>query len=701
MSISFEEEALLNEWGQKLCPGFRLYRHDEFTLALEKAINALADTEELLDRNGDLNLARMIRYVITRPERDGYGVPFPWWWIFWEANLLRGVVADPWGEVKWWLWDELRGKGQILTMWGCQNSGKTSFDGRFAVCQMAAWIRDALVYVAGPEKLHTDDKAWASLKSWVEHLRKHQNDFVISLGIECTAQREGCFIADRATGERAAAKFVALEAASSVQGKKSAEHEESGMTGITLLIIDEFIENPNLKIKQAEGNIASNFNFFGLLGCNPLPEKVQHPAIRPFSEPVDVMNLRRDTHFRWRTAYGMVVRFAWLNCPNRLLGRSQWPYLLTTTRMERARRKGSEIIDSQVDAWGWGSGSRGSPLDEAQIRMAGTYQEPQWTGDHTKFLIIDCAFGGEDPATACILEAGEIVQRNNVGDAIRRKVISGLDQIVLPVDSDFHATQEWIEEMEFLMKYSGGGFPITTTIEQFEGDPDKSPKITEGMRVGGGWHLAYQVLRTMEEHQIPRGNVTFDSSQRGDATTIMLDALGRGNVRWWYEGSRRLVDEESMRKDWFLWPYVYEDVGDFGEMKPKLWSQQCSQVISMIWFFGCEFIKHGYLVNGGTVQKGLTELTARPVVRGRHGQGEGKKDVLGKEKLKEMGMKSPTWGETLAIGIYFGVRFLGMVQLEGPKLATSIVPNTQPGQIIRANKNLRFSMNRGRYFPPR
>jgi hypothetical protein len=111
----------------------------------------------------------------------------------------------------------------------------------------------------------------------------------------------------------------------------------------------------------------------------------------------------------------------------------------------------------------------------------------------------------------------------------------------------------------------------------------------------------------------------------------------------------------------------------------------------MIWFFGCEVIRHGYLIEGGRVQKGLTELCARPVVRGRHGQTEGRRDVLGKDALKKMGMASPTWGEGLATAIYYGTRFLNMIQIEGPALSTSVAQQVSIAQIIRKpGNNLRY-----------
>lgn len=822
MIITESEQATLEEWTRKLSPEFKLFNQHRFREALQTAKAKLRTQPAVMSENGVVSIPKLLRHVCTDLKREGYGVPFIWWWIAFENELLKGIKMDPWSEVKWWLWDELRGKGQTLNMWGCQNclatetlvrmfdgglaridevevgqemmgpdfkprkvsevykgtallieilpengeriictdqhfqtvkhvptgamldipamllaragetelsryrlvrkhhgqededvaftcqvwgtdsfagvtvdgdhrflladgtitrnSAKTSWMGRFAITQMAAWLVDAQVYVSGPYKMHTDDKAWAALKNWAEHLKNTKSKCMTELELRVNVQTETVTIGN-ASGSTAMAKFVSLEQASAVQGKKSDDHVESGMKGIVLMIVDEFIENPALRLVQADSNISSNFNYFGLIGCNPLPEKVMHPALKRFSDPVDVMNLDRTRHFRWRTAYGLCVRFAWVNSPNKILGRSAWPYLIVEERMRRQREKGNDVIDSQVDAWGFGSGARGAPLTEAEIRMSGAYSEPIWQSLPQKLMVVDCAFGGSDPASATILEYGDVMIRSAKGDPIFRRVFSGVEQVILPIDSDFHATQEWLDEMEELMEYSGGSFPRTVNI---------SP-IKPGDSLGGNWHLAYQTLSLMRRAGVEPGRVTFDSSQRGDCTNVMQDALGRENVGWYYEGSRLLKDEEALSDGWWRWPYQYTEADDGGNQRPQLWSEHCTQVSSMIWFFACELIKHGFLLNAKAVSNGLAELCARPVERGRRGQGEGRKDVLGKAKLKEMGQKSPTYAETLAIGLYFGTRFLNGISLDAPQLTTANHFETPVDlTVLRFNKGRRM-----------
>lgn len=456
--ITPEEHSLLEEWAQKIAPGYRMFDENEFTQAIARAAEAHKGDPRAQDRVGRLLLPKLTHCVITDTKREGYGVPHVWWWIFFESQIFTKMKQDTWSEVKWWLWWEMHGKGQTLTMHGSQNSGKSQYLGNFAILQLIAWRGNAHFYIAGPYKLHTDDKVWQVLTSNVDFINNHKTPFFTMLGVKLEKQKALITCTDLATNEVGEAKFVAVEDASSIQGKKASEHDDP-LKGIMCVIVDEFVENSSLKLKQAEGNIASNNNYFGLLACNPLPEKVQHPNLRPFSAPIEVANLSREHHFRWRTAYGLCVRFAWLNCPNRLIGRSEWKYLLTVERMERARSKGNDTIDAQVDAWGWGGGSKGAPLDEAAIKLAGTYIEPTWQSAATRVMVVDCAFGGQDPATATILEIGEVIIRARDGNPVVKKVAAGVDQIILPVQADLTVTQEWLDEMDQLLAYSGGSFP--------------------------------------------------------------------------------------------------------------------------------------------------------------------------------------------------------------------------------------------------
>ncbi len=692
--LTSTEIELLETEMRKLHPEFRMFDREEFLEAvLDVAVPALKRNPKVLDdQKVNVSIPRLARHIVTDPARKGYGVPFAWWWIFFEMEVLKGVIPDPWSEVRWWLYEEVRGKGYTHTMWGSQSSGKSSWAGRFCIVQMAAWGADATFYITGPKKSHSDDKGWKQVQDWARHLGKNPSMFVMALGITVKVNKQDVEIHVHGHGA-ATARFVSAEESSTIRGKKSHSHDETGLIGITCVFVDEFVENSNLDLKRINSNAASNYNFFMLLACNPDPDLVGHPSIRAFSWPQLTVNLDRTVHFRWQTAFGLCTRYAWTNCPNRILGYTRWPYLLDQIRVDRVRLKGATATDSEIDAFGFGSGARGAPLDEQQIKLAGTFEIPIWTGPTTRLLAIDCAFGGQDPATAWVAEAGPAVFRATDDKAIEKHVVSSVETVVLPVEQSFTVTQEWLDEMDELLAYSGGSWPETTRI---------SP-VLPGMLLNGNYSMGYHAIKTMREYGIPPGNCCFDSSQRGDCTSIMLDFLGRQNVRWYYEGSRSIKDEENLTQaPFYKMPLEYERLGD-DEIRPKLWSEVVTSTISMLWFSACESIKRGFLVNGKTCQAGLDELCARPVVK-RRGAAEGKKDVLSKEQLKLMGQKSPTYAETICFGMYFATRFLGLIQLEKPKEKPVVVQAAPPPtpQFVQGNRRVfsRFGPQKPDKEPP-
>lgn len=674
--ITLDERDLLEAEARKIVPNFLMFDLDDFREALAAAAEYHRHTKKVLDDAGRVSIPKLVRHVLTdmgEKCRHGFGAPFAWWWIFAELHILEGIDSDPWSECRWWLFEELRGTGKTLTMHGSQNSGKTSWSGRFAIVQMIVWTVDAVIYVSSPHKSHGEDKSWQdSVGKWAAYLKTNRSAFVRTLGVSIkTAKHLVEITDDRGT---AIAKFVSAEESSTIQGKKSSTHETNGLRGIMCVMVDEFVENPYLDLRRINGNASSNFNFFMVLMCNPDPELTNHPNLREFSAPIDVASLDRTRHFRWRTAYGVCVRFAWANSPNKTINRTRWPYLIDETRVGRQREKGANIIDSQVDAWFCGSSAAGSPLDEAQARMSGAYLEPIWAGVRTRFMFIDCAFGGRDPAVAFIGEAGRATFKGRDGAAIEKDAIAAVDQLILPVAQQFEVTREWMEEIDELLAWSGGSWPEAV----------KAAGITPGQTLNGNYHLAYLSLKTARDHGIPATNVSFDSSQRGDATSIMLDFFGRHNIRWFYEGTRRIVDEEVLTPGWYRWPYSYVKDDD-GKERPELWSEYVTQTISMAWFMACEMIKQGMLCRALMCKKGIEELCARQIAK-RRNSSEGKKDVVSKEVLKSMGLKSPAYGETLALGLYFATRYLKLMPLPGPKLATH-VSQPQSTNFIRAGLN--------------
>jgi hypothetical protein len=695
--LTNQETKILEEAMRQMVPEFVAFDREKFQQAAARAKQD-NDTDPSLYVDNQFGLGRLLVKVCADTKRNGYGVPHIWWWIELQYLLFPKLTPDCWNEVRWWIWAKHRGKRHVVTLWGSQSSGKSSWLALFSIVQLVVWGPDAYVYVAGPVKAHAEDKVVAEIYKLMdklkESMRSRHTDPITShvlhsIGLKCDHNKTDAWL--ETWRGRGLVQYVAIENASAIQGKKSNDHSDE-LKGIMLLMVDEFIENPYNQLKEGLRNLISNINCFGILACNPDPAKVQHHSLRAFSMPYNETGLTKDKSFGWRTRWGHCYRFSIQNSPNHLLGRTEYPYLLNQGMVERQMELGDEDgFAGQVDAWGFGSGARNAPLDEASIRLAGTFQDVTWTAPTERVAAFDCSFGGADPAGVCILDAGKVLRRAMDGEAYEKTVFSGVEQLTFMADEDLHASAEWIEQMEEIFAYTGGGWP----------EGERFANVQPGQFMGGAWDMAKKAGEIIMRYNIPPQNVTFDASQRADCADAMMAVIGRKNLRWWYEGSRSIRDEESLTSSgWYYFPFRYEKSKDDGQKEPVLWSHRVSQTSSMIWFMACEMIKAGFLVNGTVLQRGFDELCSRPIEWGRKGQGSGMKDVMSKAKLKKEKQRSPVYGETLAMAMYYGTRFCNLVNLGEPKWLTQTV-GRQSGvgfqHIIRARspRKLSFSLTDG------
>ena len=93
-------------------------------------------------------------------------------------------------------------------------------------------------------------------------------------------------------------------------------------------------------------------------------------------------------------------------------------------------------------------------------------------------------------------------------------------------------------------------------------------------------------------------------------------------------------------------------------------------------------------------KKGLAELCARPVTKRKNAK-EGKIDVISKDEMKKMGMASPTYAETLAIGIMFTTRILKLIKIDEPETTVMIQAAPPSRAFIRSGQSRVFHAKRG------
>lgn len=639
---------------RKLIPEFELFDFKRMARAVEIAAEGIPDGSKLQDIE---IIAAVLRNL---DEADpAFGVPPVWWWQAASLIILPDVELSPWTQILWWAYYTGKGKRELLTFWGSASSGKSQGFTMIALVNSVIWCGASHVFITCPFKTSAEDKIFRFIKLYTEDWAVRPPDWMKTLELTCVSNKfDICFRdADNRTSNIV---LVSLENPASVQGKKSEarffQNEDSvskvsimeaevvnladlisrarflTLVGIVLLIGDEVLQNPTAcaNLLTAEANLVSNANVLTMTGMNPRSSEVNHPMALELSEPDgrSVESLKENEDYTWPTKRGRLFRLSMDISPNRHAVTPLFPYLINYAQAQAQSKRGNENYLAQSKAWGWGDGAgNGGVLTEAAIKNEAWQQDPIWKSERRRWLAVDLAFGGDDPAGYCCLEAG-VCQENGAD----RSVISAVESDVMKVERNWKPTLAEVEEFRRLAEERGGTAPNLISGKEYR---------------GGDAHMCLQMLRVAKRLGIPKGMVTFDSSLRADVTLMARACLA--HTAWYYDGQRQIQVEQEA---WPLWP---PEILPGGEL--KRWSDCHRRLISAIWRFSEHVIVRGNVRNLSKVQKGCFELITR---RWKQASDGNKVDVEGKKELtgdKARGMKSPVYGETLAIAIMFGVRF--------------------------------------------
>lgn len=559
-----------------------------------------------------------------------------------------GFTVEPIGDGEFYGWTVDK-DNMFLLGDGCvtNNSGKSMWAATFPLVQLIVWEQDCKSYLSGPYKSHTDDKVWAELQTQLAIVKNHGIPIKEAYGVELIENKNEILVkTDQGQG---LIKFIASQEAASIIGSKTKDHSDtSGRKGISMLAIDEYVENTNTDFSRGFANFRSNYNSLLVLACNPDPSRALAASVSSFIMPIDKKpsEMRKGVDFRWRTSKGIVIRFAWQNCPNKIIGANRWKYLMNEQRKAKQEHEDDVVRAGQLDAWPFGGDGANTLTDAARQTAAGVFTQFYKLFDfELSVLALDPAFGGEDPAVYTIVDVGMV----NVGGDEKKRIVAREQGIIQGIEADFIATPEFCEKVNEIIRY-----------RQDRGDTETQflETIRPGMKLGAMAQGAIEAAHLCISKGIRFDCFVYDASQRADCHDWIVKVFGHRNLVWWYEGSRNLRMEEG--DDWFVWPVETRN-DKFNMTQYVRWSEKYSRVITMIWSFACRMINAGYFANGDAVQRGLSELGAREL----HASNAGKMDIWSKADIKRgefrgrkiPKMKSPAWGETLAISIYFAIRY--------------------------------------------
>lgn len=607
-----------------IVPDFVLYDDDLMTDEIDRIRNKHGFGREVTDLQIVVQVIRALATARTH-------VPEAWWWIKASLTMLEDMEAHPWFEMLWWVYIDMRGKRQVTTLWGSASVSKSAFFGAMVLTTLCVWHGVSHAYITCPYKNSGEDKIFENItkrvKLWQEKPPQWSQDLELKIKLV-----QGVVTVTNSAGLNSTCELVSLESTASVQGKKRSylpgDLGGHPHTGALILIGDELIINPAAcrEYLNGAGNLVANNNFMGWVGMNPLPHQVKHADCIALSAPTDrsIDGMNENTDFTWATARGRLVRMCMANSPNRFQEKPIFSYLINNESAAAAARGGDHIYAAQVAAWGWGAGmGNGGVLSLDAANTPEWQGGPVWLRPPVRWLFADLAFGGTDPAGYTAFEGSSATVEGK-----ERYLVSVIEQDKLDVQRKWTPKQEDIDEFTRLSRARGGHPPL-------------DPPLKAGVEIGANALMCLQVLRAAARLNIPKGMVSFDSSMRPDVTQMMKDALG--HVPWYYHGGRPLSEENA------TWPLYPPELNPDGTRVQ--WSDKHMEVISAAWRFAEHLIGEGHVRGLAKARKGINELLSRLWVQ----RAATKTDVQGKKKLPV----SPMWGETLALGLVFGVRFCG------------------------------------------
>lgn len=618
---------------ERLCPGIRLY--DEGAMA-----SAVARARRWLQEDNGLSVSSDIGVVVLvlrnlMEQHPAWGVPPHFWWIKACSVFLDDIEIHPWMEVLWKMFDDARGKRKLDTVHGGASTGKTEFLGALAWTVCLVFANASHCYVTSPWKEYGADKVWRVMTRRCDKWANEKPEWMDLLKLEIRMTSDQIVIHNciKAEAGISTIEFVAVQNSASIQGKKREGQLENNdpRYGAMLVVGDEFLENTNSQFGPGVGNYISNSNAYGLVTCNPKPEKVQEPNLIVFSEPVDIARaeLNEDTHFTWKTRRGRLIRLCMANSPNRFTDAAGEPppfsYLIHKEQAEAQTNWDDSNDVSMVRAWPWASSGTGSLISGRDCERDEVKGPAQWRdAAPVRTMFVDLAFGGRDICSYTVYEFGV----NWEGKHILQIDCQG----EIKVQKRWTPTEDELKEYR-LLHANPSAVADLKAGEEAPGDGDQ--------------HVTYEILKKARDLNIPKGNTTYDASMKPDAHVVVSSALGA--VKWWYDGNRSLIAEEGKGMAWHHYPPEFKP-----DKTPVKWSEKVTRIISMAWFFVEALIAHRRIHNLQKGELGWRELIARP--RDTTSAGKGlKKDVRGKDRLP----RSPTWGEGCALGAYFSVRFCG------------------------------------------
>ena len=654
---------------QRIVPGFRFLENPRYeTPWMTDALASIYKKSKIRPVGKPYNeLAWQLekRIIVAKNWQTKYGWNEPMHLIRFACLLFPSLACDPWFCIKFWaIWYTQEHRKKFCNFFGCASSGKSQQTAIYALTRLALNPNDK-VMVCGPWEKTRDETIWRQalvggaqelISRWGRHVEGHW---------DISIRESEC---DISFGGKGSISCRASDRHGKLQGGKQerdlsewnpANREKLlQKSGSITLILEEAAKWPNTSILRDFNNLVSNPSFLCISNCNPentvsgLDAELGAPLGREFS----TLNPEEDYHWETRRS-GFVFRFDGLRSP-RMLGWDNLchPQLFGPETAENiADTSGGKESDgfwAQVRAFPRGTIGGRLVTDETRQIAAGVFQRFVWApAPKTYVLYLDAAFGGNDPATYCLICCGD--RRDAAGTIIN--TAEGIEIGILPINSNMIANSDHIAELRKL------GWI----------DPD----LTEGKPIIPGLQCGWQLRKKIEQWKsigidVQARFTGCDQSMRGDQLSLPMRALIGPEIAMIDPTERPSHDKPVLPVRKTAQPRAP------GQPSTMFWTEFCTKKVTEIWLVAAWLIHSGAVRGGEKIVGGLKAMGTRYVKKA-----QSRTDVMSKEDWKET---AKTWfdaGDALA-GALFLAYSRGLIKYEHTPEAMQKSQNQERSLVI-------------------
>lgn len=362
----------------------------------------------------------------------------------------KAIISACWPEYVWHDWAERRLRGfceHNFTSWiGCAASGKTN---DAAVAALEYWLEaphETRITVCSTTKDALRERIWGSIVQWFGQLNPEVHQYIFPQGYGELLDAS-CFIRWTDGDWKNGIKGIAIqdgsvqEAINNIIGMHTKRvfvilDEAQGVKEAIMGAIPNLLKNPESKF-----HLMGNPSDYNSLLCRYSEPLGGWKSIQKFQSEWDInsqgyFGTGKCFFFDGRKSPA-VLDPEWAKQHIWMINQEQ-----ITAHLNQPKINGNESHPDfmwQTIGWPPEKGLEETVLDSSIVNRFLLKEKPIWTSHTTDFASLDPAFGGGDDPVLQFMRRGLVHEP----DVPERWVISGLDQIIVPINSESEQPVEY------------------------------------------------------------------------------------------------------------------------------------------------------------------------------------------------------------------------------------------------------------------